>query len=111
MIEEILWAYLSDMLDVPVYTERGQIDGAYVVIEKTGGSEENHLLKSTVAIQSYAESMYEAAVLNERVKEVMEDVGRLPSVSVANLNSDYNFTDTTTKVYRYQAVFDVVHFE
>lgn len=29
-------------------------------------------------------------------------------ISKAKLNSDYNYTDTTTKSYRYQAVYDLV---
>ena len=28
-----------------------------------------------------------------------------------NLNSDYNFTDTETKEYRYQAVFDINYYQ
>ena len=28
----------------------------------------------------------------------------------ARLNSDYNFTDQSTKQPRYQAVFDVIHY-
>ena len=34
----------------------------------------------------------------------------LNSISKIKLNSDYNFTDTETKEYRYQAVFDINHY-
>ena len=37
----------------------------------------------------------------------MIDLDRVTKVS---LNSDYNYTDTTTKHYRYQAVFNVTHY-
>ena len=40
-------------------------------------------------------------------------MGELPShpeVASCRLNSDYNFTDTTKKQYRYQAVFDIVYY-
>ena len=40
----------------------------------------------------------------------MEDLADLDEVSACRLNSDYNFTDTTTKHYRYQAVFDLVFY-
>ncbi|QBX15619.1 hypothetical protein Javan197_0033 [Streptococcus phage Javan197] len=54
--------------------------------------------------------MYEAALLNERLKRVIEQLDRLPEVSGVHLNADYNFTDTATKRYRYQAVFDINHY-
>ncbi len=54
--------------------------------------------------------MYEAAVLNEEVKEAVEGMITLDEVSKVSLNSDYNFTDTTTKEYRYQAVFDINYY-
>ena len=49
--------------------------------------------------------------MNEALKNVMLD-GFLanPLVSSVELNSDYNFTDITEKRYRYQAVFDIVHY-
>jgi hypothetical protein len=48
--------------------------------------------------------------LNEAVKVAMADLITLDSVSGVSLNSDYNFTDSTTKEYRYQAVFLVTHY-
>ena len=53
--------------------------------------------------------MYKAAELNEKVKAAMERLIELDSVSKCELNTDYNFTDTDKKQYRYQAVFDVVY--
>ena len=54
--------------------------------------------------------MYEAAILNEKMKDAINDITDLDSVSSAKLNSDYNYTDTARKKYRYQAVFDFVYF-
>lgn len=54
--------------------------------------------------------MYDAAKLNEELKEVVENMIELDEISNVQLNSDYNFTDTTTKEYRYQAVFDINHY-
>ena len=34
----------------------------------------------------------------------------MDDISKCQLNSDYNYTDTTRKKYRYQAVYDMVHF-
>lgn len=111
MIEITILNYLNGCLSVPVYMEVPERPPArYVVLEKTGSSKRNFIYEATFAIQSIADSLYEAAELNEEVKVVMEDLPELDQVSRSTLNSDYNFTDTTTKKYRYQAVFDLVHF-
>lgn len=83
----------------------------FVIIEKTGSSRYNRINTSTIAIQSYADTMYEAAVLNDQVKTAMEEAVGLDEITKVSLNSDYNFTDTRTKRYRYQAVFDITHYD
>ncbi len=111
MIEIIVKEYLSKQLEIEAVTERSDAKmKKYLLIEKTGRSRENFIDTATITIQSYAESMYEAAVLNERVKKAMDDIAVLSNVSKSELNSDYNFTDTTKKEYRYQAVYDITYF-
>lgn len=110
MVEETIMNYLSKTLAVPVHMERPENEPiSYVLIEKTGSNTTNHIESATLAIQSYAASMYEAAVLNCRVKEAMKNSAMLPEISCCSCNSDYNYTDTTKKKYRYQAVFDIVY--
>lgn len=112
MIEEKLLNYLAGQLEVPVHMEVPEdAPDEFVVIEKTGSGMENYIYTATFAVQSYAPSMYEAAALNEMVKDAMSGLTTLPCVSRSALNSDYNFTDTTKKRYRYQAVYDIVHTE
>ena len=60
-------------------------------------------------MQSYGPSLFEAAELNERVKAAMDDLIQLPDIISSDLDSDYNFTDTSTKRYRYQAVYDIIY--
>ena len=110
MIEKIVLDYLKEVLNVPVYMEKPQeMPTQFVLIEKTGSSEENFILSATIALQSYAESLYLAAELNEKVKKAMNDIIVLNTVSKSKLNTDYNFTDTAKKLYRYQAVYDLVY--
>lgn len=110
MIEEIVLNYLNSKLGVPAYAEKPEEKPArYVLIEKTGGSEEDMICSATLAIQSYAESLYQAVLLNKQVKTAMRSIVNLPEIGRSQLNSDYNFTDTTTKEYRYQAVFDLIY--
>lgn len=113
MIEKIILDYLTTKLaPVPVYMEV-PVDGAvgeFVVVEKTGGGRLNNINRASLAVQSYADSLYDAAVLNEAVKAAMFDSVTLDEVSRCELNSDYNFTDTATKHYRYQAIFNLTHY-
>ena len=113
MIEKIVRDFLNDRLDYPVYMEVPKgvtLPAEFVVVEKTGSGMVNHLKSATFAIQSYAASMYRAASMNEEVKEVMDSLITLDAVSRSALNSDYNFTDTQKKQYRYQAVYDINHY-
>ena len=109
MIEIIIKNYLAEKLSMPVVLEvPANSSKSFVLLEKTGSSREERIDR---AIQSYAPSMYEAARLNECVKAAMDSAAELDAVSASRLNSDYNFTDTTTKRYRYQAVYDLVYFD
>ena len=111
MIEKTILDYLDTELSVPVYMERPtDPPQKYVILEKTGSGKRNHIYDATLAIQSYAPSMYEAASLNETVKAAMESAITLNRISSVRLNSDYNYTDTFMKAYRYQAVFDITHY-
>lgn len=111
MIEETILNYLSDALDAPVSMEvPPEPPGRFVVLEKTGSSRTDHICSAVIAVQSYAESLLEAARLNERVKEAMEGLDELDEIAAVRLNTDCNFTDPSTKRYRYQAVFDITHY-
>lgn len=110
MIEEVVRDYLAGRLDTGVYLEVPQKETDFVVVEKTGSSEENLISRATVAVQSYGHSLFEAAQLNMRTIDAMKDIIELDDISSCDLISDYNFTDTETKRYRYQAVFDIVYY-
>lgn len=111
MIEIIILNHLNKKLAEPVSLEKPSSQtGSYVVFEKTSSGKSNHLPSATVAFQSYGQSLYQAAELNERVKAAVESLIELDEIRGLDLNSDYNFTDTTTKEYRYQAVFDIRYY-
>ena len=112
MIEKTILDYLNEHLSVPAYMEEPDDKPAsYVLIERTGSSESNLIESTTLALQSYGPSLYDAAALNMEVKAQIKQAVELPSVSAVYINSDYNFTDTETKRYRYQCVAVVTHYE
>lgn len=110
IIEIYLVEYLAEELGVNVYGQEEDAEkGSYVVIEKLGSYVENFTRHATIALKSYGTTLLESAELNERVKNAMDDIIKKPEISCSKLNSDYNYTDTTTKKYRYQAVYDLVY--
>ncbi len=109
MIEEVILNYLKENLDVFVGFEEPSDVQEYVLIEKTGGSINDYVESATIALKSYSDTLYNAAKLNEEVKTTMNNIVVLNEISSAKLNTDYNFTDTTKKKYRYQAVYDLVY--
>lgn len=110
MIEVIILDYLKENMDVPIFLETPKVEpNKYILFEKTSSSNSDKINSATFAFQSYAMSMYEAARLNESLKWCMLGMIELDEIGKIKLNTDYNFTDTTTKKYRYQAVFDIVY--
>lgn len=111
MIETIIKNHLDTKLEEQVFLEKPSPSfGNYVVLEKASSRQYNRLPTATFAFQSYSNSLYGAAELNERVKQAVESLIELDEIRGISLNSDYNFTDTTTKEYRYQAVFDIKYY-
>lgn len=113
MIETILLKYMSGRVNMPFYMEEPEKPPTeYGLIEKTGGGGTNQINTAVFAVQSYAGSLSKAAARNLECKKAMlEAPDNLKSVSRVSLNSDYNYTDTATKRYRYQAVFNITYFE
>ena len=104
MIEEIVREHLKTILDVPVLMEEENKEKKYILLEKTGGSEVDHIKHATLAVQSFSDTLYSTAKLNEEMKEAMK------RITESELNSDYNYTDTKRKKYRYQAVFNIAYY-
>lgn len=110
MIEKIVLNYLSKKLKEPVYMEEPkEKEGSYVIVEKVGSARINRINRASFIVQSYAKSMEEAAILNEKVVDAMLKIIESEDIGSIKLDSDYNYTDTETKRYRYQAVFDLYY--
>ena len=111
IIEAYLCAYLSTHSNIPAYCEIPEnAPDSFYVIDKLGSGSEDLIASATIAVQSYASSKLAAAVLNETLKEIMDQLPAEKEISRCQLNSDYDHTDTTSKRYRYQAVFDITYF-
>ena len=96
----------ADFLRISVENSQGQ---RQTVLEKTGTSRTDQITTSTFAVQSWAPTILDAAQLNEQAKAAMDALPARQGIGSARLENDYNFTDTATHRYRYQAVYRVVH--
>jgi len=109
MIEKDLLSVLSDYR---CFMERPpKAPKQWVLLERIGQSAEEHgiLHRSRFAVQSYADSLLNAAELDESVKDTLLSAEHY-NISSIKLNSSTNFTDPETKEYRYQSVYDIVHY-
>ena len=114
MIEKVILDYLNQHIGRLVWMEipKGEdLPEEYVLMDKTGSSCKDHIHTAIIALQSSADSMINASALNEIVKSTMDNLIELDEIGSSKLNSDYNFTDTQKKKYRYQAVYEITHHE
>lgn len=110
VIEYNLLDFLNANLSVPVYMEEPDtIIDSYIIIQKTGESRTDQINSATFAIQSYGKTKENAIDLNESVKAVMDVMPQTQDVFSCKLNSDYDYTDSETKRYRYQAVYVITY--
>lgn len=113
MIESTILSFLDNAgLDAPLYMEIPENPpDEFYILENTGQSMRDHVRTTTMAVQSYAQSMERAADLAYEIDEViLETLQELDDVAGVRLNSLYNFTDQSTKQYRYQGVYVITHY-
>lgn len=116
LIEKIIRDHLNAVLPEGALlfepVNKNPKSGSFVVIEKTGTQQTDWLYTATVAVQSYAPTLYQAAELDQRARNAMF---ALPDsseyVTGVHLIGGSNFTDPSTRQPRYQAVFDVNFYE
>ena len=114
MIEDIVRDHLIDEIQLPVYLEEPERPPRkYMLVEKVGSSDgaAHAVAHAMIAVQSIsAESMVSAALLNEQVKQAMWRLEADSRVTKVRCNSDLNYTDTSTRRYRYQALFEITYY-
>ena len=113
IIDKIIQFLNNQEYGVSAYAEvTKNVPTKYIIVEQTGETVTDYIWHATVAIKSYSSvSLFDASLLNEDVLQLMlDEFVKDDDVAKVELNSSYNFTDTTTKTYRYQAVFDITYY-
>lgn len=111
MIELDVLRFLEQRLPSPVYMEvPAKPPARYYILRKADSSRENLIDSAMFTVMSYAESLLEAAKLNELAKTAMDDLVELDSVSSSRRGGDYPFPDTNNKQPRYLTVHNITHY-
>lgn len=102
----------GQLTDCPVYMEypKGDAPDYLLVLDRTEGSRENHIVTGTFLAQSYGPSKAAAAMFHEEVKRAMDSLYSLPRIAGCDLIGDYPFFDTQHNRYRYQAVYEITYY-
>lgn len=119
MILALLIQYLKDLdlgfglyAEAPNDEEPKDYNEMYVVFEQTGSSTTNHIITTTIAAQSYGPTLYDAMAVSKILEaEMQRFAAEVPQVTRCELATDYNFTNTATKQYRWQAVYNITHYK
>lgn len=118
MIEHTVLNYLKQNIDVPVLMELPEVPSddfpewpeRLVVIERIAGTRRNFVNNVSLAFQSYStERLEDAALLDQEVRAAMDNIIELDTIGGVRLASNYNFTDSRTKRYRYQCVYEIYY--
>ena len=113
-IEILIQRHLEGKTVYPAFLEepaKPQRPPRYYIVARVGVSPENHIHRGRITVQSYAPSLVEAMALNRAAYDAMQSLPELSAVTAAGLVSDYNFTDTATNRYRWQAVYEISYYD
>ena len=119
MILDVIIDYLNNSnLDAPAYkipayaeVPKENIPEEYYVLELIGDPMVDHIPAATIAARSYARSMKRAADLAYDLDNIlMNGLINLDYISGVKRNTIANYTDQSTKEYRYQGVYIITHY-
>lgn len=115
MIEELIYEYLDENALCSWFPTRPEDKPTtpYGIFTKTNSvKSDGHLTFSTFAFQSYGSTLLEAAQISAELRALIEELPRLTTaVSKAELAGESDFTNPSDKQPRYQAIYQLVHFD
>ncbi len=113
MIEVTVKEYLDTVFGeegIPVLMETPKdLPDKFIILELIDRGKENHINEATIEFRCYAESKYEAAVLDERLREALEAFNEGSDIT-CHLGGGNDSTDTILKKYRYRCYFNFFNF-
>ena len=111
MIEVTLRNYLSDNMDIPVLMEHPQTSvKKYILLQLADASIVNHIDMATIFVNVYADSLYEAAELRDKVKELLLNAIFITGIAKSSLGQDQAATDSANHLYQYSLTFNFYYY-
>lgn len=109
LIEQFVLEYLKDKLDTDrIYVEMPEdLSSAFSVLTLTGRGKRNQINEATIEIRSYGVTKYQAAALDELIRQAMEDINE-KDVS-CRFGGGNDRPDTTIKMPRYRSYFNIYY--
>lgn len=109
MIETTVKTYLDTALEgIPVYLETpNDTSGKFIVFQLIERGKENLINEATLEFRSYADSKYDAAALDEALREAMDTLNE--SDITTKLGGGNDDPDTTLKKYRYRCYYNLYY--
>lgn len=110
MIEQTVKEYLDTVLeDVKVFLEiPKQMPDKFIVFQLINRGIENRINEATLEFRSYAPTKYEAALLDEKLRDAMESMHEGTDIS-CRLGGGNDDPDTTLKKYRYRCYYNLYY--
>lgn len=110
MIEETVKNYLETVIeDIPVYLETPKdMPEKFIVFQTIDRGKENHINEVTLEFRCFANSKYDAAVLDEALRSAMEAFHEGTDIS-CHLGGGNDDQDSVLKKYRYRSYFNLYY--
>lgn len=110
MIEQTVKEYLDTVLeDVKVFLEiPKQMPDKFILFQLIDRGIENRINEVTLEFRSYAPTKYEAALLDEKLRDAMESMHEGTDIS-CHLGGGNDDPDTTLKKYRYRSYYNLYY--
>ena len=111
IIEAVVLAYLKQKLNTDeVYMEIPEkLGGSFVTIQRVDASKRNLINAATLEIQAYAPTKYECALLDEQVREAMDNFAEEPEISASKFGGGNDSANTQIKKYRYRCYYNIYY--
>lgn len=112
MIEATIRKYLEDNLDnIPVLMEFPKNPPKkFIVMQLADGGKVNHIDAATFFLTVYANSLYEAAEVNEDVIDLLNDAISIPGITKSMLGQNQSGTDSANHLYTYNLTFNFYYY-
>ena len=112
MIEVAIREYLeNNLVNIPVVMEYPKNPAKkFILLQLADGGQVNHIDAATFFVTVYADSLYEAAELKDKVKSFLLDATSLSGITKASLGQEQADTDSANHVYKYNLTFNFYYY-